>query len=167
MAATAQIIIEVDDQGATQAFQRINAEAGKLGPTLQPVMRVSEQTFNNIEGGALKARESAALLGEEFGVKVPRALRGVIAESSLLGPDFTAAYSGLAIIGFIEIAKQAIEQLTGFGEALKDIEKQNKALMQSVAAANKILLGPQNLEQITKRLGDAQKKEIGRASCRE
>src|SRR6266851_5631531 len=65
MAATASIIIEVDDQGATQAFQRINAEAGKLGPTLQPVMRVSEQTFNNIEGGALKARESAALLGEE------------------------------------------------------------------------------------------------------
>src|SRR5216684_6664244 len=120
MAATAQIIIEVDDQGATKAFQRINAEAARLGPTLQPVQRISEQTFNNIEGGALKARESAALLGEEFGVKVPRALRGVIAESSLLGPAFTAAFSGLAVLGFAAILKQAVEQLTGFNEALKD-----------------------------------------------
>jgi len=160
MASVAQIIIEVDDQGATKAFQRINAEAARLGPTLAPVQRISEQTFNNIEGGALKARESAALLGEEFGVKVPRALRGVIAESALIGPAFTAAFSGLAIIGFIEIAKQAIEQLTGFGEALKGIEKQNTALMQSVHDANKILLGPQNLEQITKKLGDAQKKVL-------
>src|SRR5713226_7423702 len=149
MAATAQIIIEVDDQGATKAFQRINAEAGKLGPTLVPVQHISEQTFNNIEGGALKARESAALLGEEFGVKVPRALRGVIAQSSLLGPAFTAAFSGLAVFGFIEIVKQAIDQLTGFSEGLKAVEKQNTELMQSIGAANKTLIGPQSLEQVT------------------
>src|SRR5712691_4149439 len=160
MAATASIIIEVQDGQATAALKGINAEAAKIGPTLQPVQRISEQTFNNIEHGALKARESAALLGEEFGVKVPRALRGVIAESRLLGPIFTAAFSGLAILGFIEIVKQAAEQLTGFGEALKSIEKQNAALMQSVHDANKILEGPQNLEQITKKLGDAQKRVL-------
>src|SRR4029077_16089330 len=108
-----------------RAFQSINAEAAKLGGTLQPMQKISEQTFNNIEGGALKARESAALLGEEFGVKVPRALRGVIAESSLLGPAFSAAFSGLAVLGFIEIVKQAVEQVTGFASALKEIEKQN------------------------------------------
>src|SRR5712691_1363576 len=138
MAATASIVIEVQDAQATAALQRVNAEAARLGPTLQPVQRISEQTFNNIEGGALKARESAALLGEEFGVKVPRALRGVIAESRLLGPIFTAAFSGLAVVGFVEILKLAIDHLTGFGEALKAIEKQNAALMQSVHDANKI-----------------------------
>src|SRR6266851_1590738 len=111
MAATASIIIEVDDQGATQAFQRINAEAGKLGPTLQPVARLSEQTFNNIEGGALKARESAALLGEEFGVHIPRALRGTIAQMSLVGPAMTAAFSGLAVIGFAKIAIDMIDSV--------------------------------------------------------
>src|SRR5712692_6724991 len=54
VATTASIIIEVDDKGATQAFQRVNAEAAKLGPALQPVGRVSEQTFNSISGGALR-----------------------------------------------------------------------------------------------------------------
>src|SRR6266571_3376735 len=103
MASVATIQIIVDDKGATQALQRINAEAGKIGPTLQPVQRISEQTFNNIEGGALKARESAALLGEEFGVHIPRALRGTIAQMSLVGPAMTAAFSGLALVAFAKI----------------------------------------------------------------
>src|SRR5712664_2726463 len=104
MAATASIIIEVQDGQATDALKGINAEAAKIGPTLQPVQRISEQTFNNIEHGALKARESAALLGEEFGVKIPRALRGTIAEASLIGPIFSTAFSGLALVGFVDIA---------------------------------------------------------------
>lgn len=158
MAATASIEIVVDDQGATQAFRNINAEAAKLGPTLAPVSRISEQTFNNIEGGALKSREAAALFGEELGVKVPRAIRGVIAQSSLLGPAFAAAFSGLAIVAFVELAKQAFEQLTGMGVAMTNIQKANDAMMQSVASANKILLGPQNLEQITARLTTAQQE---------
>src|SRR6266851_2149796 len=107
MAATASIVIEVNDQGALQAFKGINAEAAKIGPTLQPVQRISEQTFNNIEGGALKSREAAALMREEIGVNIPRALRGVIAQSSILGPLFSSAFSGLAVLGFINIAQQA------------------------------------------------------------
>ena len=149
MASVASIVIEVQDAQANAAMQRLNAQASQLGQTFQPVQRISEQTFNNIEGGALKARESAALLGEEFGVKVPRALRGVIAESSLLGPAFTAAFSGLAVFGFINIVKQAIDQLTGFSEGLKAVEKQNAELMQSIGAANKTLIGPQSLKQVT------------------
>src|SRR5258708_40112234 len=132
MAATASIEIIVNDTQATAAVNRLDAANARLGATLQPVQRISEQTFNNIEGGALKARESAALLGEEFGVKVPRALRGVIAQSSLLGPAFTAAFTGLAVVGFIEIVKQAVDQLTGFSEGLKAVEKQNTALMHSI-----------------------------------
>ena len=157
MAATASIIIEVQDAQATAAMQRLNAQTAQMSATLQPIQRISEQTFNNIEGGALKARESAALLGEEFGVKVPRALRGVIAESRLLGPIFTAAFSGLAVLGFVEIVKQAVEQVTGFGEALKAIEKQNAELMQSVGEANKALLGPQTLGQVNGRILETEK----------
>jgi hypothetical protein len=152
MAATASIVIEVQDAQATAALQRLNAQVAQTGTTLQPVQRISEQTFNNIEGGALKARESAALLGEEFGVKIPRALRGTIAQSSLLGPIFTAAFSGLAVLGFIEIVKVAVEKLTGFGEALKALEKQNTELVSSAAAASKTLLGPQTLEQVNARI---------------
>ena len=148
MAATASIIIEVDDKGATQAFQRINAEAGKLGPTLQPVARISEQTFNNIEGGALKARESAALLGEEFGVHVPRALRGVLAESAGIGPALSAAFSGLAVIGFIEIIQRAGEAVVGLVEHFTHWAENTKKINDSVHEMNVTLL--ENIDKVKK-----------------
>src|SRR6266567_2386744 len=129
MAATAQIVIVVDDSGSTKALQRVNAEAGKLGPTLQPVARLSEQTFNNIEGGALKARESAALLGEEFGVHIPRALRGTIAQMSLIGPAMTAAFSGLAVIGFAKIAIDMIDGVINHIRQMDPEENLAKRLM--------------------------------------
>src|SRR5216684_2374436 len=156
MASVAQIVIEVNDN-ATPAFQKLNAETAKLQANMQPVARVSEQTFNNIEGGALKARESAALLGEEFGVKIPRALRGTIAQSELLGPAFEGAFKGLAILGMIEIIKTAIDKLTGFSAALAVIQKQNDELMQSIGAANKTLIGPQSLKQVNEEAVKTQK----------
>jgi hypothetical protein len=152
MAAVASIVIEVQDAQATAAMQRVNAQAVQLGQNFQPVQRISEQTFNNIEGGALKARESAALLGEEFGVKIPRALRGVIAESSLIGPAMTAAFTGLAVLGFVDIIKLAVDHLTGFSAALAVIQKQNSELMASATAASKTLMGPQTLEQVNTRI---------------
>src|SRR6266446_3636578 len=134
---TATITIEVDDAGATQAFRRVNAEAGKLGPTLQPIQRISEQTFNNIEGGALRAREAAALMGEEFGVHVPRALCGVLAESTAIGPALSAAFSGLALIGFIDIAKNAGEAVAKFVDKLAGWSEFAKSTMDAQSALNK------------------------------
>ncbi len=149
MASVATIQIIVDDKGATQALQRINAEAGKIGPTLQPVQRISEQTFNNIEGGALKARESAALLGEEFGVHIPRALRGTIAQMSLIGPAMTAAFSGFAVIAFAKIAIDAIDSVVQFvrdldpeeqlGNRLLSLDKVNRERFQKAIQEQKQL----------------------------
>ncbi len=118
MASVAQIIIEVDNQGVTKAFQQINAEAGKLGPTLAPVQRISENTFNNISGGALKARESAALITEEFGVRIPRALRGTLAQAALIGPAMSAAFSALAVIAFAEIAITMIDKVVAYIDSI-------------------------------------------------
>jgi hypothetical protein len=128
VAGVAQIIIEVDSKGATKAFQQINSEAAKLGPTLQPVQRISEQTFNNIEGGALKARETAALLGEELGIKIPRALRGTLAESKLIGPALTAAFSVLGPAGIAAIA------LTTIGNIIEQIQSLRNASRLAVLA---------------------------------
>ena len=167
MATTASIIIEVNEVGAVAKLAAVNAEAAKLGPTLQPVQHISEQTFNNIETGALRARESAALLGEEFGVKIPRALRGTIAEAAGIGPIFSAAFSGLAILGFIEIAKVAGEKiaevvanLMGWGEEVKkamdaQIEL-NKVFVETEAEIEKLqkayrLIGLQGLQLLSEK----------------
>src|SRR6266571_9126929 len=197
MASVATIQIIVDDKGATQALQRINAEAGKIGPTLQPVQRISEQTFNNIEGGALKARESAALLGEEFGVHIPRALRGTIAQMSLIGPAMTAVFSGLAVIGFAKIAIDMIDSVVQhireidpeetlatrllsldnvnrqrFHAAIK--EQEQLAVQTKLATANEserieVQLA-EDVRKINEQLESAKATfgvKIGRASCRE
>lgn len=157
MASTTSIIIEVSDEGAAKAVQNINAEVAKLTPNLQQVTRVSEQTFNNIEGGALKARESAALLGEEFGIKIPRALRGTIAQSALVGPAFSAAFSGLAVIGFVEIAIRAVEQtakfidkLGGWSAAAKQTAQSQKTLNEIIAAG---AIETDKLEEAYRKIG--------------
>jgi hypothetical protein len=139
MAALASIIIEVDDSAAVGALNRVKTEAAAIGPALQPVQRISEQTFNSIEGGALRAREAAALLGEEFGVKVPRALRGVLAESAGIGPALSVAFSGLAVIGFIEIAERAGNAVAAYVDKLMGWSEQAKKTMDSQTALNKVV----------------------------
>jgi hypothetical protein len=107
MATTASITIEVDDQGALSALQDINTEAGKLGPRLAPVGAQSERAFGQMKTSVMQARESTALLSEELGIRMPRALRSVVAESSLLAPIMNAAFSGIAVVGFIALAVEA------------------------------------------------------------
>src|SRR5438445_13258192 len=149
MAATASIEIVVNDAQATAALNRLNAANAKIGATLQPVQRISEQTFNNIEHGALKARESAALLGEEFGVKIPRALRGTIAEAAGIGKIFTAAFSGLAIIGFIQIAVEAGKRIAEFADRLGGWSEQAKKTKEAQEELNKIVVeGEQKVEKL-------------------
>src|SRR5689334_10820248 len=105
MGTTSQILIEVDDSGAISAFRAINAEGSRLNQNLQPI----PEHLNGMTSGTKQAREAAALLSEEFGVKMPRALRGVLAENSLIGPAISAAFSGLAVAGFIEVVKSALD----------------------------------------------------------
>src|SRR6266404_5567809 len=150
---TATIVLEVDDTGAVRAFQQINSEAGKLTPILQPV----PEHFKRITASTKEAREAAALLGEEFGIKIPRALRGIAAESPIASAALRAAFSGLAVVGFIEVVKSAVDNLTGFNTQLKETAKQNDELMKSVEAANKVLLGPQNLRQVNEEFIRTQK----------
>ncbi len=149
MPATASIEIIVTDSQATAALNRLNAETGRIGPSMQNVAHVSEQTFNNIEHGALKARESAALLGEEFGVKIPRALRGTIAEAAGIGKIFTAAFSGLAIIGFIQIAVEAGKRIAEFADRLGGWSEQAKKTKEAQEELNKIVVeGEQKVEKL-------------------
>jgi hypothetical protein len=148
MAATAQILIEVDDSGAVAALRQINAEGAKIGPSLAP----AKPALDGITRGSNEARESAALLSEELGTHIPRGLRNVISQSPIMAAGLKAAFSGLVVAGFVEFVKQAVDNLTGYSAALAEIAKQNDAIVQSVMQANKTLIGPQTLQQIDARI---------------
>lgn len=148
MPAVAQIMIEVDDSGAVTAFKAIGDAGAKIGPSIQS----AQPALTNLSKGTNDARESAALLSEEFGVNMPRALRNILATTPGVSKALSAAFTGFAVAGFIELVKSAVDQLTGFSEQLDMLKKQNDALTESVAAANKTLIGPQNLAQVNKQI---------------
>jgi hypothetical protein len=86
-----------------------------------------------------EARGSAALLGEEVGVKLNRHLRSILATGSLLGPLLETAFPVVAAIAFGEVifdagkrlydfatnAKEAADAVKKLVEHFKDMEKAN------------------------------------------
>jgi hypothetical protein len=137
MATTASITIEVDDAPALAGLSRVKAEAAAIGPALEPLQGVSTRTFDQVRQDTLRARESTMLLRDEFGIGIPRALRSTIAEASLIGPIMTAAFSGLAIMAFANIAVMVGEKIAGLVDRLAGWSAQAKVMNDLTAAANK------------------------------
>src|SRR5579859_1101621 len=164
MAATASITIVVDDSQATQAFANVDAASKQAMGTMttgagnaRKALDEVTPALGRIGTANREGREAAVLLTEEMGVRMPRALANVLSDTRLIGPALQAAFSGVTIFAFVELAKQAFEQLTGMGAAMTAIQKANDAMMQSIGSANKILMGPQNLKQVTTTLMAAEK----------
>src|SRR5580698_7247529 len=91
-------VLSVDLQTKTATFQSGVAAAA----------RSARGAFNDIKSGAsemggatsfsmMEARHSVMILGEEFGVHLPRALAGFLASLGPIGPAMEAAFPFLAI----------------------------------------------------------------------
>lgn len=68
-----------------------------------------------------EAKGAAALLGEEVGIKLDRHLRGILATSELLGPALELAFPIVAAIGFIDVAKEVFDKISGVKALEKDL----------------------------------------------
>ena len=108
-------VLSVDLQTKTATFQTGMAAAA----------RTARESFKEIQSGAeeagretgysmMEARHSVMMLGEEFGVKMPRALAGFIAGLGPIGPALEMAFPFLAIAG---LATMLIERLVKMHEA--------------------------------------------------
>jgi hypothetical protein len=81
-----------------------------------------------------EARGSARLLSEEMGIHMNRELSKVLAQSSLLGPALSAAFSVIAVGAFIGIAVQVADKLsTWISDALIYTKAMKEAYDQDVA----------------------------------
>lgn len=78
---------------------------------------VGEVAGNQAARGFYNARAAATGLFSEVGLHGNRAMSSFLAQSSSLGPLLSAAFSGIAILGFIELAVQAGHKL---GELIAD-----------------------------------------------
>lgn len=96
-----------------------------------------------------EARGEAALLGEEFGIRLPRHVRSFVAELPGVGEALSAAFSATAILFLIEALVKVIEKVTDWitttfimTEAMKKsndaIIEMNKSLLDQKAIYEKV-----------------------------
>lgn len=118
-------ILSVDLQTKTATFQTGMADAAKA----------ARGSFNDIKSGAsemgaatsvsmMETRESVMLVGEEFGVHLPRALSRFIAGLGPIGPALEAAFPFIAIAALAGILIEHLEKMREAG--LKLTEDQYK-----------------------------------------
>jgi hypothetical protein len=87
------------------------------------------------------SRASIQLLGDAVGVHLPRELRKVISESSLIGPAFAAAFK-IGVVGAVAVEvidllpkiKSLAEEIGGFGAAAKAAMQQASELNDTISA---------------------------------
>ncbi len=112
-------LLSVDLQTRTATFQTGLADAA----------RSARSAFNDIKGGAsemggrasysmMEARHSVMMLGEEFGVHLPRSLTMFLAGLGPIGPALEAAFPFLAIATMAGLLMEHLNKLHEAGEKL-------------------------------------------------
>src|SRR6266853_4975240 len=114
-------------------------ELRRVEQSIRSFQSTSSNAADPLNYSMQRARESARLASEEIGVHMPRALARVLAESTVLGPALAAAFSGIALVGFIQVLSQvptAIKKIAdlmgGWDDALKGGVKSTSDLNKSL-----------------------------------
>jgi hypothetical protein len=92
-------ILSVDLQAKTAAFQTGMSDAARSARgSFDEIGGSAERGGRRMGGSMMEARHSVMMLGEEFGVRIPRALASFIAGLGPVGAALEAAFPFLAVI---------------------------------------------------------------------
>jgi hypothetical protein len=107
--------LSVDLQAKTAVFQSGLADAAKAARgSFKDIAAGAKEAGGETGYSMMEARHSVMMLGEEFGIRMPRALSSFVAGLGPIGPALEAAFPFLAIIG---LAALFIEHLMKMKEA--------------------------------------------------
>lgn len=99
MPAIASIVITVDEKGAVQAFNRLDA-AGKQ-VKFDDVGTRGTKALKQVQDGSDRARDAVQLLSTAVGIQVPRSLEKVIAKAPAVGSALSAAFEVAVVAAFV------------------------------------------------------------------
>lgn len=163
------IIIRAKDE-----FSRITAQANAELQKLAVNSRNSGAAFDVLStqtkhstNSFHEAREASHALGEQLGIAMPRYVSSFLASSALIGPALSAAFSTIAVIGFVQVLLELPEAfkklegaVTGWDEAAKkaydDVIKKND---EAVAAVERLKFAQIDLKKISEEAKVGQKLE--------
>src|ERR1039457_2644758 len=106
-----QIVINVVDGNSGEVVAKVSQSLGQLGAAGATTGSRMKQGMDEAGTGAQTAREKVHLLTEEFGIRLPRAFRGIIAESKLAQAALNAVGTGLIAFGAIQIGVMVFTQI--------------------------------------------------------
>jgi hypothetical protein len=107
LATAIQIEVLVDDKGVVQGVNRVV-------DSIKRVHGAGGQAFDKVNESENKARESALLLEEATGVRIPRALNKVIASAPGVSAALGAAFEVTAVIAFGAAVVEAVNHMDSF-----------------------------------------------------
>jgi hypothetical protein len=160
-----QNLDEAFNRVANEAATKMGAAASSVGQVGDAVDGVAERMAVGQQGAVklgevvtlagekakfsmYEARGEAGLLGEAFGIHLPRHVRSFVAELPGVGAALSAAFAATAVFFLIEALVKGSEKLSNwiantfiFTQAMKDsdaaIAKANKTLLEHAAAIDK------------------------------
>ena len=116
--------LSVDLQTKTATFQTGMADAAKAARgSFQDIKSGAADMGRSTSGSMMEARHGVMLLGEEFGVRLPRALTTFIASIGPVGAAMEAAFPFLAIIVGATLLLQHLAKLKEEGEKLTQSQR--------------------------------------------
>jgi hypothetical protein len=98
-----QIVINVTDANSGAATAAVESNLNKIGAAGSRSGAQAKKGFEELGAGALSAREKTRLLTEEMGVRIPRALQTVIANSAMARNALNALGGAMIAFGAIQI----------------------------------------------------------------
>jgi hypothetical protein len=118
-------VLSVDLQAKTATFASGMADAAKgARGSFNDIKSGAAEMGASTSGSMMEARHGVMLLGEEFGVHLPRALTSFIASIGPIGAAMEAAFPFLAIIVGATLLLQHLAKLRAEGEKLTESQVQ-------------------------------------------
>jgi hypothetical protein len=127
-----QITINVTNGNAAEAVQQVVAQLNAIGPAGESAGAQAGAGLDQVGEHALSSRENVRLLSEELGMRVPRAMQSVIANSqmmmgaiNMIGPAMIAMGGATILFDLGEKAYGAYEKYV----LLKDVIAESDAVI--------------------------------------
>jgi len=112
-------VLSVDLQTKTATFQTGMAEAARSARTsFQDIKTGAKEMGAETNYSMMEARHGVMMLGEEFGIKLPRAVAGFLASIGPVGAAMEAAFPFLAIAALAGILIERLAKMHEAGEHL-------------------------------------------------
>jgi hypothetical protein len=139
------------DKGVDSIAGRVEVGMGKasaategFGDSLDDAGAKADEAANEVEDASTRsthavqeARGEVALLGEEFGIRLPRHVRSFVAELPGVGEALSSAFAATAILFIIEAIVKATEKMTDFISVTFIYTQAMRDMDAALAASNK------------------------------